>query len=198
MGDRAHGGMVADRRAVLDAHGARADLPFAATGLGWPSQGQVSEQDQAAFLSRALLLGASLGLEPLCWFNVVDGPEHGSFPPEDDFGLYRYGSEDPPAPIDPKPARDALAWLAALGADAAPAGPSDIGALHDPAAGHFALAFGSGTAEWVALWSSGEPASLSLPAESRQLYDLTGKLLASPAGGPLALTIGAAPVFLAP
>ena len=197
-GERSLGGMAGDMRAVLDLHHAPA-LPLAATELGWPSYESVDEATQARFLARALLLGGSLGLDPVCWYNVTDGPNHGTFPPEDDFGLYRFGSEDPAQPIVAKPARDALAWLARIGASAVPTGPLADPALHDPQAGRFALELASPAGAWVALWrTDGQTAQVQLAGETRTAYDVTGHAIAQPAADGLAITIGADPIYLVP
>lgn len=171
---RSFSGMDDDLRALVD-------LPIAVTELGWPIYGTVDEATQAIFLSRAFLIGAALGWDPICWFNVTDGPRHGMFPPEDDFGLYRFGSEDPAMPIDPKPARDALAWVATLGAFT---GPHE---LHDPAQGVFALDFGNVTAIWSL---EGQTVHIH---DSAQLFDHLGQL-----GGvtPGEVEIGPAPIFV--
>jgi hypothetical protein len=191
--ERALGGMVHDLRRVLALHGV-GEMPLAATELGWPSYGAVDEAAQARFLSRAILLGAALDLDPLCWFNVTDGPNHGMFPPEDDFGLYRYGSEDPGAPIDPKPARDAMRWLAEIGAGAVFAGAADDTALHAPDEGRFALDFERADGTFRVLFALA-PYEASLPDETREVRDHLGRL--SAATGPT-FTIGPDPIFFVP
>ncbi|MBI4701889.1 MAG: beta-galactosidase [Deltaproteobacteria bacterium] len=197
-GERALGAMVADVREVLALHGASAGLPLAATELGWPVYEAVGEPEQAALLAREVLLGASLGLGPLCWYNLVDGEAHGSFPPESDFGLYRYGSDDPAGAASPKPARDAFAWLAALGDGAKPAGPSADAALHDPGAGRFALDFDGPQGRWTALWRTAGQAEVTLRGETRAAHDLSGKVVATASGGALHVPVGPAPIYLVP
>jgi hypothetical protein len=193
--ERAVSGMVDDVRAVFDEHHATAP-PLAATELGWPSYVPVSEALQASYLARELLLGASLGMDPLCWFNLADGPNHGTFPPEDDFGLYRFESDVPGKSIDPKPARDVLVFLSQLGADATPLGASDVGGFHDPKLGRFALDFDSPAGTWTALWQTGNvDVSWHFEGEARRAVDAIGNTVADPA---VDLTIGGAPVFLVP
>ncbi len=188
---RSFAAIDADVRELLARHGA--SLPIAATELGWPVYGRVDEDAQARLLSRAMLLGAALGWDPICWFNVTDGPLHGSFPPEDDFGLYRFGSEDPASPIDPKPARDALAWLARIGEDAVVAGAREDPALHDPARGRFALDFDAPGGRWTVLWSL-EPHTVRVE-EPHAVHDHLG---AERGTTPADLEIGEGPVFLLP
>lgn len=195
MGERAMGGMVTDLRDVVALHDGP-ELPLAATELGWPSFEAVDEATQARYLARAVLLGASLGLDPLCWFNLADGPSHGSFPPEDDFGLYRFGSEDPDQPVSPKPARDALAWLASIGDGAVPAGPVDDPALHDPSRGRFALRFEADTSSFVALWRVDGEATVDVGSLGTTAYDLVGAELGTASGGHLEVTVGPDPVYV--
>jgi hypothetical protein len=187
---RSFGAMDADLRELLLRHDVV--LPIAATELGWPVYGSVDEARQAALLSRAMLLGAALDWDPLCWFNVTDGPMHGRFPPEDDFGLYRFGSEDPAAAIDPKPARDAFAWLASLGR-ARFTGVRDDAALHDPDAGRFALDFEGPDGRWTALFAR---AAHEVAIEtSHTVHDHLGAIAGASPG---VLEIGTAPIFLLP
>ncbi len=187
-GARSIGAMLADLDAVLASHGA--SRPIALTELGWPAFDVIDEEAQAHLLSRAMLLGAALGADPICWFNVTDGPLHGTSPPEDDFGLYRYGSEDGAQPIDPKPARDALAWLASIGADAPFIGVADDPALHAPLEGRFALDFGA----WRALFALA-PYELALDGETRRPFDAGGRPVTAVDGR---LPVGPAPLFLVP
>lgn len=188
---RAFSGMDDDVRAVLARHGAP-PLPLAATELGWPSYGAVDEAQQARWLTRAMLLGAALGWDPLCWYELSDRELRGTYPPEHDFGLYRFGSQDPAQPIDPKPARDALAWLASIGEGARFAG-ARAPPLHDPEAGRYALDFEGPSGRWTALWSLA-PWRASIEAAHRVLDHLGVERGATPGE----LDIGAEPRFLLP
>ena len=192
-GARSIGAMVEDLRAVLVLHGV-AELPLAATELGWPAYGSVDEDAQAHLLSRAMLLGGALGLDPICWFNVTDGPNHGTFPPEDDFGLYRFGSEDDASPIDPKPARDAFRWLASIGEGALFTGVVDDPALHAPDEGRFALDFERPEGAWRVLFALA-PYDAEL-SETREARDHLGAIVPAPTDG--RWTIGEAPLFFVP
>jgi hypothetical protein len=185
--------MTHDLRALLARRGVR-DLPLAVTEFGWPSYATVDEDEQARFLTRAVLVSAAMGLDPICWFNVTDGPLHGTSPPEDDFGLYRFGSEDDASPIDPKPARDAMAWLARIGADAVLVGEADDPRLHAPAEGRFALDFERPDGTWRALWSL-QPYDIDLPGETRVGRDLLGREVLVTASR---FSIGPSPLFLVP
>ena len=193
--ERSISGMVDDARAVLALHAVRADLPIAVTEVGWPVYGVVTEALQAQYLVRALLLEASLGLDPLCWFTLDDGPRHGTFPPEDDFGLYRHESVGGELA---KPARDAMATLARLGADRAPAGTSADLALHAPDAGRFALDYDGPSGRLTALWRTSDEAMITLDGETRVARDIAGTIVARPTAGTLHLTVGASPILVAP
>jgi hypothetical protein len=193
-GQRALGGMLDDLQRVLALHDV--ELPLAATEFGWPSYRPISESDQAAFLVRALVLGTALGLDPLCWYNLVDGANHGQFPPEHDFGLYRYGSADPTRPIDPKPAGNAMAFLASVASDATPIGPHE--SLHAPDDGRFAIDFETPAGALTVLWRNGEQTEhLTIDTQGRVAHDMLGSPLAVAAGG-FAFELGGAPVYLVP
>jgi len=196
--ERAVSGMADDIAAVFAKHHATPP-PLAATELGWPSYAPVSESLQADYLARDILLGASLGMDPLCWFNLADGPNHGTFPPEDDFGLYRFESDVPGKNIDAKPARDALAFLAQLGVGALPAGASEAGGFHSPEHGRFALDFDSPAGTWTALWqTTNVEVSWHFEGEGRRAFGVTGSPVADPAAGALDLVVGGSPLFLVP
>lgn len=184
---RSIGGMVDDMQRILALHDVP-ELPVVFTELGWPVAGSVDEARQASLLSRAFVLSASLGVDPICWFNLADGPRHGTFPPEDDFGLYRYPSDEPPAAVDPKPARDALAWIAAVGAEAVPAGPHE--GWHDETHGVFALDFDTPRGTLTVAWAR-SPTTVSRD-ETRTVTDHFGR--------PVTWTgqLGRDPLFLVP
>lgn len=70
---------------------AGAEKPIYATELGWPIYGRVTEQLQAAYLVRAMILAIVAGVQSSCWFTLHDNPSYppGTFPPEGSFGLMR-------------------------------------------------------------------------------------------------------------
>jgi hypothetical protein len=196
--ERALGGMLADLQAVLTIHNVPAP-PFALTEFGWPVYEEVDEQTQAAFLVRSLLLGASLGADPLCWYNLVNGSSEGSgFPPESDFGLYRYGAEDPGEEPHPKQARDALAFLSSIGASAVPAGPRGDPDLHAPNEGRFALEFTTDNGTMMALWRLEGEETIQLSGEDRSPFDFLGQSLGPAVDGVLEIRVGTSPTYLVP
>jgi hypothetical protein len=167
------------------------------TEMGWPVSGPVDEEIQAEYLAREILLGASLGLDPMCWYNLTDGPDPTGLPPEDAFGLYHHGSDDPAGTISPKPAALAMGWLGSLGVGAIPAGPNSELGWHDPEAGRFALDFDAPGGQWTAVWSL-DAQEVDFSGESRASYDLFGTLLAQPSGGVLHVFVGPSVVYLVP
>jgi len=66
------------------------DLPLVITEMGWPSWGEVSEQDQADWLVREFALAQAEGVRDVCVYTLEDGdtPEDN---PEEAFGLLRAG-----------------------------------------------------------------------------------------------------------
>ncbi|MFH1469619.1 MAG: hypothetical protein ABIO70_34860 [Pseudomonadota bacterium] len=68
-------------------------LPLVITEMGWPSWGEVSEQDQADFLVREFALAQAEGIRDVCAYTLEDGdsPEDN---PEEAFGLVRHGLEE--------------------------------------------------------------------------------------------------------
>jgi hypothetical protein len=101
--------MAEELRAVLADHGA-ADKPLYATEFGWPSFGDVTQQQQAAWLVRGTLWLAAVGARAACWYTLGDGASTGTAPPEGDFGLLSWDLAAG-APGPPKPAYHALQTL---------------------------------------------------------------------------------------
>ncbi|RMG14369.1 MAG: hypothetical protein D6729_13820 [Deltaproteobacteria bacterium] len=174
-GEVAFDTMVAEMRAVLDAHGIR--RPLWATEYGWPAFHPVTPELQAAYLVRGAALLASVGVERLCWFTLVDGPGTGRFPPEDDFGLFAWDVErDAPGP--PKPAHSAVATLMRIAGALAPTGATP---LVDPPRGvvgyRFANKDGTRFADVVYALDEAYASAVELrvPAEAKvEAWDLFG------------------------
>ncbi len=151
--------MAARLREVLAQHGA-GDKELWATELGWPVYGHVTEEVQGAYLARAALLLAGLGVRSACWYTLWDGPDPDSFPPEDAFGLFRWQAESPAErEPEPKAAEEALRRLTtAVGDLGWTADRSDRPGVPD---GHRALLFSDGEGRAVtAVWDpegEGEP-----------------------------------------
>lgn len=84
-----------------------APLPLWLTELGWPVQPKLDEETQAEFLTKAFALAGRAGVVATCWYELENGPKHGTFPPEHDFGLLHYDARGP-ANATPKPAYGAF------------------------------------------------------------------------------------------
>jgi len=192
-GERALGGMLADLEAVLQLHNVPL-MPFMTTEFGWPVYETVSEQVQADFLTRSILLHASLGVQLMCWFNLVDGVNAGTFPPEDDFGLFRYGAEDVDQGFELKPAGQAMQWLSHIGEDLVPADPNTALDFHDPDQGHFALDFDSGAGTVTVVWQVEGETTLTVE-DGRQWFTNVGAVVENSDG---TLKVSGSPVFLMP
>jgi hypothetical protein len=108
--DTAFKDMIAGIREVMAEQGAE-DRPFWVTEIGWPTFNAVSALTQAAFLTRGYLSLIHNGAQPVCWYNLVNGPEPNDFIPEDAFGLMTYGVPSSDAPPEPKPSFFALQTL---------------------------------------------------------------------------------------
>ena len=87
------------------------DKPIWYTEMGWPSY-EISEQDQARFLARSILLAARDGVEAYFWYTFWDGEPRteGWRPHEEYFGLFGWRGADDPKRV--KPAYLAMKGLA--------------------------------------------------------------------------------------
>lgn len=74
--------------------GLTGELPILVTEMGWPSLGEVTEQDQANWLVREFLLLQAQGISDICWYTLADDENPSN--PEQAFGLvYFDGSLKP-------------------------------------------------------------------------------------------------------
>ncbi len=119
--------------------GLTGELPLLATEMGWPSWDPVDEDQQAAWLTRAMLLSQAEGVTDLCWYTLYDDdePEY----QEDAFGLSRGDGSW-------KPSGEAFAELAERAAMAT--GVAMVEELPD---GAWGVSYGEGG---TALWGEGE------------------------------------------
>ena len=72
------------------------DVPLVVTEYGWPSWGDVDEDEQAAWLQRGALIALAEGVQDVCWYTIWDGSDP-SESPEAAFGLLRADGEEKPA-----------------------------------------------------------------------------------------------------
>jgi hypothetical protein len=115
--------MISDVRAVTG------DLPVVITEIGWPVWGAVTEEDQAAWLTRSYSLAHANGVRDVCWYTLEDRTSEPESP-EDTFGLFRRGLQER------RPAGDAFLTLYTATTDAvALVEATDTLGLPDPARG---------------------------------------------------------------
>jgi hypothetical protein len=89
------------------------DMPLWITEIGWPTYGEVSEEEQAEYLVRSLLLSLSQNVQIYCWYTTFDGKGNAFPPAEDYFGIIRYSG----SVIETKHAYSALKFLFTLAGD---------------------------------------------------------------------------------
>lgn len=204
--------MVAVARSILAEMGCP-ERPIWFTEMGWPSYA-LSEQRQALYLARSVLLAALDGVETTFWYTFWDGKPttEGLRPHEAYFGLYGWPGEDG-TERRAKPAWEALEALAARLGEARLA--ADLSAEQELPEDVYALAFvGPEDALTLALWDGRDVAdgstsakvvetsyALELPlpvgTTGTALYDVDGALLES--SGPaeaLSLTLGPSMMYL--
>ncbi len=185
---------VEETAAMLHASGYDLARPLWITEVGWPVTAVVTEEKQARYLVRTVLLSALSGVDGVWIYELGDGNGRGDLVPEDYFGVYRY---DPNTAddVDPEPKRSALslrALFTALGAFhvtsrvAVDGAPDDVHVL--------TLTDASGHRAWAA-WRADDEAApwrWSPPAEATQLVDMMGAAVERSAGEVL---VTGAPVY---
>lgn len=178
--------MAAGIEAVMEAAGT-GGRPLWTTEVGWPVYGSVTAVRQADFLVRAALHLIALNANPVCWYNLYEGPDPGSFPPEQAFGLLT--SDD-----EPKPAFFAMAQLAGRFAGHRPTRDLRVAGLLPPGVWGYELSDGEAT--WWAVWTHPEPGPLevTLPSTPVEGHDAVGEAIELPAVPTWGAT--GSPVFL--
>ena len=125
------------------------DLPILITEMGWPSYDPVTEADQAAWLTRGMLLAQAEGIQDICWYTIFDDDEVPSNQ-EEAFGLTRLDGTW-------KPSGEAFAALAERASRA-----TGVGAVEGLEAGSWGVSYGeAGTA----YWGEGEVCGVTLGEE---------------------------------
>ena len=176
-------------------------LPQWITEVGWPtSSGITDDSSQAAYLIMTYALSNRVGARTVCWYNLQDGPDPTSFPPEQAFGILNYDPAGPAAGT-PKPAFLAMQtvsqWLG-------PAGFSrDRGSeLGLAATGEAALFFrdAAGKRGVTVLWNENGSSQVRAPLHgnvSVKVVDTTGKAAPfSVESGGVNVTVGPSPILL--
>ena len=186
--------MVAGVRAVMDEQGA-GERPFWTTEVGWPVYANVDADLQAAFLVRAVLQLSVEGAHPVCWYNLYEGPNPESFPPEHAFGLFTHGDLGAGVMPEPKPAYHALSQLGnRFAAHRIVRDLRAAGQLPEGAYG-FQLDGAEPSDRWWVVWAYPETVAIPLPVAPSEVLDMVGGAL-DPARSSSAVTAGAAPIFL--
>lgn len=106
-----HARKVAQMAAMLDAQGYALDRPLWVTETGWPVTQAVTEELQARWLVRTVLLSALAGVDGVWLYELGDGPSMRELVPEDSFGVFRYDA-DPTDAVEPAPKPSAIALRA--------------------------------------------------------------------------------------
>lgn len=141
---------------VEDAEGR--SKPLWVTEVGWPTEGGVSEADQARYLLRAHLLLVAEGVERVCAYTLTDGSPDREYlaPQERVFGLYTYEGQPKPAVRALATAREVLGELRFV-ADR----------RTDDA---YLMVFGDGVRRVWVTWTVEGEAVVSVPAEAGRRY----------------------------
>lgn len=185
---------VEETAAMLHASGYDLARPLWITEVGWPVTAVVTEEKQARYLVRTVLLSALAGADGAWLYELGDGNGNGDLVPEDYFGVYRY-DPDTADDVDPEPKRSALALRAlftTLGAFHVTARVAVAGAPDDVHV--IALTDAGGRRAWAAWRADDEaaPWTWSPPPEATQLVDMMGATIERGADG---VPVSGAPVY---
>jgi hypothetical protein len=190
---------IGDFRARLAAARA-ARLPLWVTEIGWHTARDsifgpgVSEDDQARYLVRSVLLALAAGVARVCWYTATDY-ENFLHDKEAAFGLFRYPATTTPAP---KPSFVAARTLARVLGRTRFAGDRRATLGLPPEA--YALAFRSRRPRVTVIvaWATRDvPVTIPVPRGVRRLHlvDMYGAERALAPRG-VALTIGPGPIYV--
>lgn len=186
---------VREMAAALAAEGYDPTRPLWITEVGWPVTTTVTEELQARYLTRTVLLSALAGVDGVWLYELGDGPSRvDDLVPEDSFGVFRYDpdptDDTPPAP---KPAFTALrSMMGALGALRVTARELPAGAPEDVYV--LALQGDRGERGWAAWRANDGAAPWPWPAPAGTVTSMSGAALQRGSDGAVPLT--GAPVFL--
>jgi hypothetical protein len=185
------------------ATGDAAKPPVWVTEVGWPIQtGSVDDAAQAADLVKAYVLASEVQSQATCWYDLQDGPNADSFPPEQAFGLIYY---DPAGPSAGKPKHAYLSMQALTTLLGTTSFSKNRGAecgLSKWGDAALFLRDAAGTRGVTVLWRTdhnyGSTAQIPLHSgTSRSLYDDAGLPLTLTESNDVAtVQVGSAPVFL--
>ena len=199
---------VARMRAIMTYYGDDPAKPIWVTELGYPVYentlnnvtSRVTEEQQARWSIRAVLLLMASGVDRVFWFTMIDGADFDAFPPEGAFGLWRY--DDPSGAYDPQPKRAwlALVYLLSVAREhvvAADLAPTLTGAPVDTHAYRLARADGTGTRITIA-WRADDnaaPATVTFPVDAARALTVTD-MLGNPLPASPDVALSGDPVYL--
>lgn len=186
---------VQEMAAAITAAGYDPARPIWITEVGWPVTSTITEELQARYLTRTVLLSALAGVDGVWLYELGDGPSRtDDLVPEDSFGIFRYDPDDTDdAPPAPKPAYTALrALLRALGAmrvtgrEVAQGAPEDVYVL--------ALQGDGGARGWAAWRADDAATGWRWPAPAGEVTAMNGDSVLRAGDGTVLVT--GAPVFV--
>ena len=186
---------VQEMAAAITAAGYDPARPIWITEVGWPVTSTITEELQARYLTRTVLLSALAGVDGVWLYELGDGPSRtDDLVPEDSFGIFRYDPDDTDdAPPAPKPAYTALrALLRALGAmrvtgrEVAQGAPEDVYVL--------ALQGDGGARGWAAWRADDAATGWRWPAPAGEVTAMNGDSV--PRAGDGTVLVTGAPVFV--
>jgi hypothetical protein len=174
--------MIARLRAVLAYWGDDPNRAIWATEVGWPTYTNVSEELQARWTVRVLLLLAGAGVDRAFLYTMYDGPDPAAYPPEDAFGLFHY--QDPTsgtfAPA-PKLAWTAVSTLLSIAGPLAVTTDVTAQLVGAPADAH-AYQLTGGARRVTIVWRSDDSqpdTTITVPVTAPQVFDMLGASLPS-------------------
>jgi len=177
------------------------DAPLWITELGWHTADEalvvgVSEDEQAAYLARSVLLAFGQGVEQFTWYTFRDsGVDEGD--QEQMFGLYAF-DEDPTVAPDPRPKPSALAHASLARALARHDRIVDLSSWLGLDSDTYAYQLTGDAHTTTALWTVGSTRTVRLPARGDGvLVTLDGSESELPwLDGAYEISVSQAPVFV--
>ncbi len=177
------------------------ELELWITEMGWHTApvsffAGVSEQDQATYLVRSVVLSLAQGVPVYSWYTFRDGGEDPANQ-EEMFGLYGY-DEDPTSGPDAAAKRSAAAFSTMTAELGSHDTIEDLSVLLDLDETTYAYELSGDEQSVIVLWSTGEESAVEIPSGGEaSLVDLVGEetpLLAQ--DGVVEVTVGPEPLYL--
>lgn len=203
-------GRIRNARSWLDDPAiGRSDAPIWVTELGWctvpgncPGGVPISEEQQAEYLVRSMVIAQQNGVQHLSWFQFEDAFNN----PGREWANAAIVGQLSGGAYPPKPAYNAYKTLATTIGAATPAGPGPLHShSYDPgnfagAGGTYDYRYASGATIIDVLWRPSDTLAVSFPVEAGKSVtrvDIDGAQTAlTPAGGSVALTLSERPIII--